>query len=372
MERLAIGWLVLDMTGSIFLTASSFAIQNLPSMFVGPVAGTLADRMERKLLLAITSASKAVIMAGIGLVAVAGTDALLPVMLLVLIGSSARSFSPPATQALITDIMGTANPTHAIGVHSIGARSVGVLGALTGGLLIDALDAGPVFFIGAALSGLAVWAFLSIPVEARTRAVARGPIWRDVFDGLRTMIRIPVVAVLLALALAVEIFAFSHVSLLPVVAKRVLSVGPTGLGALTLFAGLGGVVGSVFLSLIRARARRGLVILGVTVGYGAFLVAFAASSIFPLSLVLIAGVGAMATLFDGFQWALLQANVPAAMRGRAIGGWIWAIGFGWVGPIMLGGAAEAVGVQITIAASGAIVVLLAIGAAVLVPRLRQA
>ena len=55
------------------------------------------------------------------------------------------------------------------------------------------------------------------------------------------------------------------------------------------------------------------------------------------------GVGAMAAAFDAMQW----------MRGRAIGGWVFAIGFGWVGHLALGAATETFGVQWALAATGA-------------------
>ncbi len=372
LERLAIGWLVLDVTGSVFLAALSFAVQNASAVVIGPVAGALADRFERKRLLAVASASKSAIMVAIGVVVIGGSDSILPVFLLTALSSSARVFSIPATQALITDMVGARDSANAIGVHSLGVRSVGALGALSGGILIQGIGVAPVFFLGAALSGVATFVFVSIRTQTRARGLTADSIWRDALDGLRTMVRIPVVAALLTLALVVEIFAFSYSSLLPAVAKLVLSVGPAGLGALTLFAGFGAVAGSAAMSLLRGSTRRGPLILAVTAGYGLFLVAFAASSNFTVSLVLVAGIGAMAAVFDALQWVLLQGNMPVGMRGRAIGGWIWAIGFGWVGPIALGAAGEAVGVQWTIAGSGGIVVISAVGTALFVARLRRA
>ena len=53
MERIAIGWFVFDMTGSIFLTALSFAPQKLSNMLFAPIAGVVADRFNRSRLLAL-------------------------------------------------------------------------------------------------------------------------------------------------------------------------------------------------------------------------------------------------------------------------------------------------------------------------------
>ena len=98
----------------------------------------------------------------------------------------------------------------------------------------------------------------------------------------------------------------------------------------------------------------------------------AAADRFYVALFMVLGVGAMAALFDGLQWILLQANMPRAMRGRAVGGWVWAIGLGWVGPLILGGIGEALGVSAAIAIGGGVVVALAILATVFVPGLRRA
>ena len=160
--------------------------------------------------------------------------------------------------------------------------------------------------------------------------------------------------------------------MLPAVARNVLEVGEVGLGVLSMMAGFGSLAGVLALTAIGNVRRRGLLLIGITLGYGACLVSFASSGVFTLSLVLITGVGAMAAAFDAMQWVLLQQYVPDHMRGRAIGGWVFAIGFGWVGYLALGAVAESVGVQWALAATGALVVLTGLTAAAVAPRLRSA
>ena len=67
-------------------------------------------------------------------------------------------------------------------------------------------------------------------------------------------------------------------------------------------------------------------------------------------------------MFDALQWILLQAGVDDALRGRALGAWNVAIGFGWLGPLILGAIADAVSVTAAFAVAGT--VLLATAAAV--------
>ena len=199
------------------------------------------------------------------------------------------------------------------------------------------------------------------PVAARrVRAGGRDTsVLRDVADGLRIMFSVPMVRTLLALAVLVEMFGFAYHSVLPAVARGLLQVGEVGLGMLSMMAGFGSLAGVMVLTALGNVRRKGLLLIGITLGYGAFLLALAGSGVFPLSLVLITGVGAMAAAFDAMQWTMLQAHVPDEMRGRAIGGWVFAIGFGWTGYLALGGAAEAFGVQRALAATGVLVMLTA-------------
>ena len=90
---------------------------------------------------------------------------------------------------------------------------------------------------------------------------------------------------------------------------------------------------------------------------GSFLVALGSSSVYAVSLAIIALVGVMSATFDAMQWTLLQESVPENTRGRAIGGWAFATGFGWIGILGLGALGAAFGVRWTIATAGALVIV---------------
>ena len=102
--------------------------------------------------------------------------------------------------------------------------------------------------------------------------------------------------------MGVEIFAFSFQSLLPGFADRVLHVGAVGLGTLTFAVGLGNILGTAALATLTEHARRGPLILGVTLVFGVAPIAFAASAQLALSFTLMLVVGTMSVMFDGLQW----------------------------------------------------------------------
>jgi predicted MFS family arabinose efflux permease len=135
--------------------------------------------------------------------------------------------------------------------------------------------------------------------------------------------------------------------------------------------GIGSVIGSIFLMVLGNYRRKGMLLMAIAISYGIFLATFSASGSYIVALVLIMGVGASAAAFDAMQWTLLQLNVPDEMRGRAVGAWVFAIGFGWIGHIGLGAVGEIFGVQWALAGAGIVVILTGLIGLLFVPSLRR-
>lgn len=377
MQRLTIGWLVLDQTGSVFLTALTFAVRSAPNLIFGPVGGAIADRYPRRNVMVAAAAMKVGIAVGLWLLASQGDIAIWGVMALVGLAGITAAFELPASQALAVDIVGRRDAANGIAMLSIAMRAVGAAGAITGGLLIESLGPGIVFVVGGvafAVAGLAVSRVVAGRPSAILQRSAGGfrGFLSGTFGGIKTLLGIPIVATLLFFAMIVEILGFTFQSVMPSVAEDVLGVGAAGLGALTAMASIGGLAGSVLITALADFRRKGYLALGVVLVYGAGLVLLGNSGIFPLSLLVIAVVGMMAASFDALQWTMLQANVPDHMRGRAMGGWIFAIGFGWVGSLELGVIAEVFSVTWALSVNGIGLMILGATALVFSGRLRRA
>ena len=308
-ERLAVGWLILTETESVFLTAASFAARQAPGLIAAPLAGAISDRMPRNRLLGIAAAYRALLLALLAIFALSGLEPLWIAFVLIALAGVGHAFETPSTQALVTDSVPRRAAMNAVALQSGGARGVGALGGLIGGVVIARYGIPTAMFAGAIVSlmgGLVVGTMRPV-APRRPRANPRDTsVLRDVVDGLRVMFSVPLVRTVLALAVLVEMFGFAYHSVLPAVARDVLEVGEVGLGMLSMMAGFGSLAGVIVLTAIGSVRRKGLLLIGITVGYGAFLLSFASSGVFPLSLVLIMGVGAMAAAFDAMQWILLQ------------------------------------------------------------------
>ena len=354
MERTAIGWFVLDVTGSVFLTALAWAVRSIPNIFFGPIAGALADRYSRRVLLAANAGVRAATVTVLGIVAFAGEEAILQILVLVGLSGVTMTVQTAALQSLAGDVAGPGRLASAISLLSFGARSMGALGALASGFLIAGLGAPQTFLFAAAPLALGALLFASVPSPARTPSNAR--LSADVLEGLQTIVRVPIVALLLGLMVVVEILGFSFNALLPAVADLLLGVGPEGLGTLMSGAALGSMVGTAFLAFAH-RSQKGPMLLGAVSLFGLLLVGLAVSRSFLLSALVVGGIGAMAAMIDALEWMLLQASVDKRLRGRVLGAWNLAIGWGWIGPVALGALSEWIGVGSALALSGALLAL---------------
>ena len=374
-SRLAVGWLVLVETESVLLSAATFAMRSAPGIIAAPLGGAVADRFSRTRLLPITALVRAAVMLMMALVALAGFSNPWPIFLLVAINGVVNSFDMPARQGLITDLVPRDVRMNAISLHAVGSLAVGAVGALASGVTAELLG------IPAALTGAAVLVLIGgaiVLLAPNVRAAGRDQqtplrsVFRETADGMKLMAGMPVVATLLLMAIAVEIFGFAYQSVMPAMAREELQVTEAGLGTLQFAAGMGAVAGAVALSLLGDFRQKGRLLLSVTLVYGLGLVGVALSPSLAVALALVTIVGAMAAAFDAIQLTLLQATVPDGMRGRVVGGWIFAIGFGWVGHLAMGAVGEAVGVRWAIGGAGVVVMVASLVVLTLSPVLRRA
>ncbi len=374
-ERLAVGWLVLVETESVLLSAATFAVRNAPGIVAAPLGGAVADRFPRTRLLPITALIRAAVKLLLAVVAWVGFSNPWPIFLLIALGGVVNSFDMPARQGLITDLVPRDVRMNAISLHAVGSLAVGALGALASGVTAELLG------IPAALTGAAALVLVGgviVLLVPRAQAAVRDQqsplhsVFRETADGIKLMAGLPVVATLLLMAIAVEIFGFAYQSVMPAMARGELQVTESGLGVLQFAAGMGAVGGAVALSLLGDFRRKGRLLLSVTMVYGLGLVGVALSPSLAVAITLVTLVGAMAAAFDAIQLTLLQATVPDQMRGRVVGGWLFAIGFGWVGHLAMGAVGETAGVRWAIGGAGLVVMATSLAVLALAPKLRQA
>jgi MFS family permease len=355
MERTAIGWLVLDETGSVFLTALTWAVRIAPGTFLGPIAGAVADRTSRSTILAVATLVKIVALLVMGVLTVAGVFNVAMVLVILVVAGGSMTFTITAMQPLVRDIVGPERAMNAIALNSFGQRAVGSFGALAAGFLITWMGPGETLLVAVGILVVAAAGFAAI--RSAPPPVRAGGLFRDAADGLRLVFRVKLVALLLGLVVVSENLGFAFNALLPAIAEEVLAVGPEGLGLLGTAVGMGSIVGTLGLALLGDFPRKGILLAGVIIAFGALLLAMAGTDVYLLALAIAAGLGAAMAAVDALEWIILQAEVPDEYRGRVIGAWNVCIGLGWLGPVVIGAMAELVGIPVALAAFGVVLSL---------------
>lgn len=368
-ERLAVSWFVFNATGSVLLTGLVATAQYVQNMIFGPVAGALADRYPRNRIVAIAALVKAAAVLVIAGLVRLEHPPLVPLFLVIVLSAIGGTFTGSSLQTLAGDIVGPATRARAVSLVWTGQRAVAAISGIASGVLIGSAGVSWSVLLSASTLALAAFVYSGVADPRPRRAAARASLIGETLEGLRMVRHEPMLAMLLALAAAAEVFGFSYAAFLPALAERVLNVDAVGFGTLSASAGVGSVVATLSLTAASNRVRRGRLLIGVLAVFGLLLIALGNSRVYLLSIFVVFGLGGCTALVDTLEVIMLQSAVDDRLRGRALGAWNAAFGLGWMGPLILGAIADAVSLPAAYTLAGCVLIAIAAGTAVAAPRL---
>ncbi|MDP3905708.1 MFS transporter [Novosphingobium sp.] len=287
--------------------------QFIPFLLLTPVAGLLADRMDRRF---VAAASTAIDLSIALTLALANTYGFLSLPLMFALAAAhggARVFIGPSVSAIVPNVVPAAALPRAIAFSSIAWQSAAVIGPATAGFLLASDPALP-YWYASVLLVIAIGTVLAIrPIaippksdQHPIRQMAEGAqfVWRERF--LLGCVTLDLFAVLLGGATA----------MLPAFAYDVLHVGDEGLGLLRGASGLGAALVALWLSFAPLRRNVGAKMLWGVAVYGFGTLVFGLSTSFPLSLAMLALLGAADQVSVFIRSTLVQLNTPDDKRGR--------------------------------------------------------
>jgi predicted MFS family arabinose efflux permease len=196
-------------------------------------------------------------------------------------------------------------------------------------------------------------------------------VWQNVLTYVQVLQTNGDMRVLMLSTAAAEMLGFSHQVMLPILARDVLHVGAAGLGVLTAFRFLGGVLGVGLLTALGEVPHRGRLLLVVLSLFGAGQVLLSQAPYFWLAVACVTFINVMASATDILHHTLLQLSVANEQRGRAMGSWIVATGTGPIGHLQIGYLASLTSASFALLIHGIALTLLPVGIALLLPRLRR-
>ncbi len=315
-QAVVVAWQVYDLTGQPLALAYVGLAQFLPMLCLLLPAGDLIDRYDRRRILSYSWTVSALCSALLWWLADHGVQGVAGIYLVLVLYGSARAFGGPAMQSLLPQIVPRSQLAQAIAANSMLMRGAAVGGPLLGGLLYALGGARLTYGLCCAFLVLAVLLLRRVTVaHAGPRAAAQGTMVQRFAVGISFIRTRPIVLGTISLDLFAVLLG-GVVALLPIYAKEVLHVGPTGLGALRSAMAVGEVGVGLFLSMRPVTRHVGRTMFLSVAVFGAANLVFSLSHSFWLSFAALAIAGGADMVSVSIRGALVQFSTPDHMRGR--------------------------------------------------------
>jgi MFS family permease len=354
------GWLIVDLTKSAFLLGVVDAAWALAAGLGSIPMGVVADRVNRRNLLA---AGNVVILASalvIGVLVATGLIAIWCIIVAAALEGLLFAGRIPAGQAMTARLVPEEQLMNAVSLNSAGHSLPSIAGPAVGGVLVAGLGIAAAYFTTA--GALVVALLLMLTVAASFGHIERGPAKSVLSDVRESWAYLRAHSDLMRLTLVMMIpfvLGQSYVLLLPLFVERELHAGPQVFGALSACLGAGSVVGATAVATFGKQRQIGfLMFLGIA-GSGIATIVYALSQSPALTgaVLLCAGM-AQATLFAAYE-TLLVVRLPDAMRGRVLGLLFTIIGVFPASAMVAGAVADIIGLRPLALIEGVIIVAMA-------------
>ena len=364
------GWLIFELSGSALYLGYAGLATATPAIFLNLIGGVLADRLnQQRLIIAVQTVAAALIA---GLATLTALDLVRPWHILVVafcIGAL-QAFNNPARQSIFPYLLDRKDLMHAISLNSMVWQGTRIIAPATGGVLIAVAGTEATLYCVSLLFiafALAV-ASLKVPPILRSRGDS---MLGDMTAGLGFIRDNSVFAFLIGMTFFNSFFGAATIQIMPVFAREVLDVGAPGLGLFYTAGGIGSLVGVFVAGSLGGFPRKGLLVIGGAITYGSFLILFAVSPVFLLSLAALALMGAFNSLYTITIQTLLQMRVPDELRGRVMGVYGMTWNMGPMGALQTGAVADAFSPRLAVSINGLAVIAFAIVLAVTNKRVRR-
>lgn len=362
MQQVAVGWLALELSNDPFLVGLVAAAGTLPILLFSLPGGMLADVADKLRVIRIAQGLMLLEASALWLLSLTGHLSIGWLIALTSIGGTLAAFEIPARQALFVELVGRDDLPAAIGLNSTGFNLARVIGPSLGAVVIAQLGMPWTFGLNA-LSFLAVLAGLAM-ITLPVREIVERP-RQSALEGIAEAVRYVretrPLPTLMLFAMVFSVLGVPVITLLPVVARDVLGLGPDGYGALMATLGIGAMAGALAIAATGGGANKGRTLYLASHVFPVALIAFAAVRAPSLNGLLLFVVGIAMIVNNALVNARLQDIVPDALRGRVISLYVMVyIGGSPIGSFFAGAIAKWFGATWAIGGTAVLMLLFAL------------
>lgn len=297
-------------------------VRVMPIIVLSLISGVVADAVDRRKLMLLTSIGGGVVAMALAVLAFSGVQALWPVYVLAGLGAAASAFDAPARHSLVPNLVPREILPNAVSLNTAMIQMASVGGPALAGVLIATTNVGWAY-VGNAVSfacvAVALLMMRDVKAVERREGKADDISLRAAREGLSFVFRNPMIRSSMLLDFFATFFS-SATALLPIFAQDILHVGARGYGWLYAAPAVGATIGSI--AMIRfadSIESRGKLLVSAVFAYGVTTVVFGLSTSFWLTFACLAFSGLADSGSMVVRNLIRQLETPDALRGRMTG-----------------------------------------------------
>jgi len=343
--QFALVWWITETTGLASTLAFASIVAMLPQVLLGPFAGTLVDRWNRKTVMMVSDSFIALVVVALAFLYGTGAIQLWHVFLAMFTRSLGGAFQWPAMQATTTMMVDRESLSRVAGMNQSLQGLAVIVAPPLGAFLMQVIPIQTILLIDVATAVLAVGSlfFIKVPQPSRevTEALGLKTVLSDMREGAVFVWRWKGLRIIMGMSMLINFLMNPAFSLLPLVVTNHFNGGAVELGWLQSANGVGMIAGGLLLGAWGGFKKRVVTAMTSIIIGGVFIVVF---SFMPPELFLLA-VGCVFmfavfnTMANGTFFSSLQAVIPPEMQGRvftilmSLSGGMAPIGLAFAGPI---------------------------------------
>jgi MFS family permease len=353
LETIAVGVVVYQRTESAFLVSMMTMLRLLPMALFGVFLGALAERFDRGRTLLIVVGMMTGTSAVLAVLAETGQLEIWHLAVASFINGCGWCTDNPVRRVMMGEVVGREQMGAAMSLDVGAGNASRMVGPAIGGFLLAGTGIQGAFILSVLMYGTALWAILA--VRSRIPRVAGSEaVLARIAEGLALVRTDKRLIGVLVVTVIFNLFAWPFTSMIPVIGRDRLHLGPEGVGILAAMDGIGAFVGALLVGVWLTPRWYGRIYLG---GVACYLVAVVMFAL--VQSPVLAGVALIMTGLGGAGFATMQATLvylaaPLDMRSRILGILTVCIGTGPIGFVWLGWLADRIGSHNAVALTGAL------------------
>jgi len=366
-QRIAVDWLVLELTGNVALVGLTIAIQFTPTIVLGAYAGVIADRFDKRATLMVAQSIIGMLSLALAIVTIAGVAQLWLVYLMVLLMGIVQVFDNPARAVFVNELVGPRHLRNAISLNASIFHSGAFLGPALSGALIVAAGSG--WAIGINAVAVVIGVIILASMRKRELLIApRAPESKgQIREAARYIRNKPALFWTMIMVFVIAVFGMPMPTLLAAMANTVYGTGASGYGLYNSLAAIGALLGALA-SARRSSLRLRTIIFGAVL-YGVMMMLAGIVPVYGLFLGVLIGIGLSRLLLMTAAETMVQLSSNIVIRGRVMAFWVMVIlGGQAVGGPLMGTIAELLGAKTAFVIAGGVPAVAAIAIAIVLAK----